>query len=73
MLSGQGMVREENHYTFPANVFSISEDKEGRIWVTLADNIRHAGGRREVHLPVCTGSISFCSRQTLRPSGTMIL
>ena len=31
------IVREENHYTFPANVFSISEDKEGRIWVTLAD------------------------------------
>lgn len=67
------IVREENHYTFPANVFSISEDKEGRIWVTLADRFATLAADGKFTYRYAPGSISFSQLQTLRPSGTMIL
>ena len=70
---GGEIVREENHYTFPANVFSISEDKEGRIWVTLADRFATLAADGKFTYRYAPGSISFSQLQTLRPSGTMIL
>ena len=33
----QGIPHLKRSYLFPGNVFSIGEDKAGRIWVTLAD------------------------------------
>ena len=68
MLSGRGKsVREENHYTFPANVFSISEDKEGRIWVTLADRFATLAADGKFTYRYAPGSISFRSGGYIAP------
>ena len=67
------IVREERHYTFPGNVFSVSEDKEGRIWVTLADRFATLSADGKFTYRYAPGGITFSQLQTLRPSGTMIL
>lgn len=72
-ISKGKIVREEHRYTFPANVFSVSEDKEGRIWVTLSDRFAMLAADGKFTYRYAPGGITFSQLQTLQPSGTMIL
>ena len=52
----------------PGQCVSISEDKEGRIWVTLADRFATLAADGKFTYRYAPGSISFSQLQTLRPS-----
>ena len=72
-ISKGKIVREEKRYVFPSNVFSISEDQDGRIWATLSDRFATLSADGKFTYRYAPNGISFSQLQTLRPSGTMIL
>lgn len=72
-IKGGKIVRRKKSIAFPGNVFSISEDRGGRIWCTLPDRFAILLPDGSFTYRYAPNGISFSQLQTLRPSGKMIL
>lgn len=69
----QGEMTLKRHYSFPDNVFSISEDQSGRIWATLADRFAILSPDGSFSYRYAPDGISFSQLITMQPSRTMFL
>lgn len=69
----QGIPQLKNTITFPSNVFSISEDKQGRIWATLSDRFAILSPDGSFVYKYAPDGISFSQLQTLPSTQDMFL
>lgn len=69
----QGKLNLKRTYSFPNNVFSISEDKSGRIWATLSDRFAILTPNGDFTYQYAPNGISFSQLRTLKPTRSMIL
>lgn len=69
----QGIPTLKHTTTFPGNVFSISEDKSGNIWVTLADRFAILSPEGGFVYKYAPEGISFSQLQTPSTSKDMFL
>lgn len=69
----QGQLQPKQSISFPGNVFSVSEDKGGRIWATLADRFAILSPSGSFTYRYAPDGISFSRLATLQPSRNMFL
>lgn len=58
---------------FQSNIFSVCEDKRGKIWITLTDKFAIIDSTEHITYKYAPDGISFSSLQTVFPSGKMFL
>lgn len=68
-----GKPQLKNTIQFQSNVFSVSEDKSGRIWATLTDKFAIINPSGETIFKYAPEGISFSHLQTTFPSRKMFL
>lgn len=68
-----GKLQLKSSIRFPSNVFSISEDKNGRIWATLTDRFAILAPNGEFIYRYAPDGISFSQLESIQSSGEMFL
>lgn len=69
----QGIPHLKRTFSFPGNVFSISEDKAGRIWATLADRFAILLPDGSFVYKYAPDGISFSQLKSQQPNREMFL
>ena len=72
-IADGNITRLKNSITFPANIFSVSEDKQGRIWITLPDRFAVLAPDGNISYNYPPQGISFSQLRTVNAQRDMFL